>query len=110
MFIELAGLVQEQGEMLDNIQANVEAAELDVEKGKKHLSDAEKSKNSARKKKIICFILLGLVLLITVLVILSEFGLFEGGSSAPKVIYQTIPTTTSTTTTTTPKPLTTEAP
>ena len=73
--------------MVDNIYQNVIAAEIDVEKGKEELKQAEKSQKSARKKKMILAIVLFVVILIVLLVILSEFGAFY--SSSPEVIYVT---------------------
>lgn len=101
MFQELATLVQDQGEILNNIQQNVESAAMDVERGKGHLREAESKKISARKKKICLICFLSSLLIIVVLVILSEFGFFSGGGGGggetrTEVIYVTAsPTTTS---------------
>ena len=56
MFVEIAALVKDQGEMIDNIESHVQKAEIDVEQGKGHLDKAKEYMASARKKKIILFI------------------------------------------------------
>jgi len=90
LFQEIAALVNSQGEMVDNIYQNVINAEIDVDKAKGELQQAEKSQASARKKKMILAIVLIIVILIVLLVILSEFGAFY---SSPEVIYVPQPTT-----------------
>ena len=92
--------------MVDNIYQNVINAEIDVDKAKDELKQAEKSQASARKKKMILAIVLFVVILIVLLVILSEFGAFY--SSSPEVIYvpkETIVSTTETVLETTSKKL-----
>jgi len=81
LFQEIAILVENQGEMVDNIYQNVLNAEIDVEKGREELGKAEEHQKSARKKKLICAILLIIVILIILLVILSEFGAFSSSDS-----------------------------
>jgi len=75
MFFEVAQLVQDQGEMIDNIAVNVGRAETDVEAGKGHLDKARTLRASARKKKIILAIVLAIVILIVILVVLDAIGL-----------------------------------
>ena len=48
MFLDLATLVHEQGEVLDNIARNMESANHYMEKGEKHLQDAKKWYQKAR--------------------------------------------------------------
>jgi len=75
MFVEVAQLVQDQGEMIDNIAVNVGRAEMDVEAGKGHLDKARTLRASARKKKIILGIVLAIVILIVILVVLDAVNL-----------------------------------
>ena len=76
LFFDIAGMVQSQGEMVNNIANLVEKANIDVEKGKNELNEAEKSQRSARKKKIILAIILSIVILIVLLVVLEAIGVF----------------------------------
>ena len=99
MFIEIGALVQDQGEMVDNILSHVQKAGIDVEQGKDHLSKAEEYAKSARKKKFILAAILLIVILIILLVILAEFGAFSYTDPTP-----TTPTTTITITVT-PSPV-----
>lgn len=49
LFNDLAILVQQQGEMIDNIEVNIRTAKDYVEKGEKNLVEAKKNLDSARK-------------------------------------------------------------
>ena len=49
MFVDLAMLVHQQGEMLDNIELNLNDAKNYVEKGEKQLQKAKASHQAARK-------------------------------------------------------------
>lgn len=69
LFKEMHVLVEEQGEMVDNIEKSVEQAVDDVEKGKEQLTDAQKSQRRARKKKICCGVLLAIIIAIVVVII-----------------------------------------
>jgi len=51
LFMEMAILVQHQGEIIDNIEANVKEAKGHCVKAEKHLIDAKNNIISARKKK-----------------------------------------------------------
>ena len=95
LFLELSALVSQQGEMVNSIAYNVEQASDKVEKGREQLMDAERHQRAARRKKLICFIILFLIVLIVLLVILSEFGAFSSSpDSNPAPIYSpTSPTT-----------------
>ena len=42
-------LVQQQGEMIDNIESNIKSAKDHVEKGEKNLVEAEDNMRAARK-------------------------------------------------------------
>merc|ERR1719350_491157 len=124
MFMDLAMLVEQQGEMVTRIEDHINTAGIDVEKGRENLSKAETLQKSARKKKVILGILAVVVVLILLLVILSQFGAFSGGRTETIYIYVingtkhesevpredwklyevTSPPTTTTTTTTTSAP------
>jgi len=101
LFQQVAGLVKQQGEVIDNIARYVDEATIDVEKGKDQLKKAEEMKTRNRKLKIIVGSLLALVIFIVVMVILGELGAFSGGGEEPQIIYVLPSSTTSTTTTTT---------
>ena len=61
LFQELAQLVQAQGEMLDNIEANLTETENYLEKAETHLESAEAIHKKNRGK--MCYILIFLLLL-----------------------------------------------
>ena len=89
LFVELGALVTQQGDLVNNIAYNVEQAESKVEKGRKQLSDAERHQRSARRKKLICFTILSCVIIIVVLVILGEFGVFSSSEPSPERVQPT---------------------
>ena len=97
LFIELGALVMQQGELINNIAHNVEQAEDKIEKGRKQLSDAERHQRSARRKKLICAIIIFVAVLILILVILGELGVFTSSNSAPHPPNPTQPLPTSST-------------
>lgn len=49
LFLDLAILVQQQGEMIDNIEQNIAQAKNDVQAGEKDLVKAKENLQSARK-------------------------------------------------------------
>lgn len=67
LFLDLALLVKSQGEVIDNIEANIANAKVHVEKGEKDLVQAKKNLQSARKKKC-CILLIVMAILIVILV------------------------------------------
>lgn len=68
MFIDLALLVEQQGEMLDQIEFQVRAAANYIEQGNVEVQKAIQSQKSARKKKC-CLLFVGIgIILIIVLV------------------------------------------
>nr|XP_026691180.1 syntaxin-12 isoform X1 [Ciona intestinalis]XP_026691183.1 syntaxin-12 isoform X2 [Ciona intestinalis] len=69
IFKDLAKIVEDQGEMIDSIEANVEAAHERVDKGKSELGQAVKNQKKSRKKKIICGIILLVLIIILILII-----------------------------------------
>ena len=69
LFKEMNVLVGEQGDMLNNIEKNVEDAVNHVTETKKQLRQAKEYKTKTRKKKIICGVILGVVI-VTILVVI----------------------------------------
>ncbi|XP_033111536.1 syntaxin-like isoform X1 [Anneissia japonica] len=74
MFMDMATLLETQGEMIDNIEANVMASVDYVHEGTENISAALTYQKSARKKKIYiaacCLIAIGLTVMIVLLVVL----------------------------------------
>ena len=83
MFLELGQLVNEQGEMVDNIFQHVSKAEINVEEGTKHLDKAQKLAIRNRKMKMMCGSILFVIILIVFLVLLNELGAFSSSPSYP---------------------------
>lgn len=69
IFKDLAVLVHEQGEMIDSIEANVEAAQVHVEQGTSQLSEARKYQAKSRRKMVCVIVILAVLALILGLVI-----------------------------------------
>lgn len=70
IFKDLATMVHEQGEMIDSIEQNVESAHIRVDEGTYQLSQAERYKTKARKKKCI-LALIGVILLVVLIAIIA---------------------------------------
>lgn len=66
MFLDLAILVQQQGEMIDNIEMNIKDAKDYVQKGEININKAHEYQKSARKKKC-CILLIAIAVLIVIL-------------------------------------------
>jgi len=64
LIIDLSKLVQLQGEMIDNIDVNIQKAKNYVDKGQKNLIKAKENMKKARKKKCIILIIVIVILLI----------------------------------------------
>ena len=75
MIIKLSKLVQLQGEMIDNIEVNIQKAKDYVLKGEKHVTKAKKNMESARKKK--CIILLIVVGILVVILLPTLIVIFK---------------------------------
>eukprot|EP00106_Octopus_bimaculoides_P018948 XP_014786390.1 PREDICTED: syntaxin-like [Octopus bimaculoides] len=75
MFMDMAMLVESQGEMIDRIEYNVEAAVDYIETAKMDTRKAVKYQSKARQKKIAILV----CLIILVLVIISTVGGVFGG-------------------------------
>ncbi|OQR89631.1 syntaxin [Thraustotheca clavata] len=73
MFLDLALLVEQQGEMLDQIEFQVKAASNYIESGNKEVTKAIQSQKSLRKKQC-CLLMFGLVI---ILVIVLAAGVFK---------------------------------
>ena len=72
MIIELSKLVELQGEMIDNIEVNIQKAKDYVLKGEKHIVKAKKNMESARKKKcIILLIIIGILVIILLPILIA---------------------------------------
>eukprot|EP00038_Savillea_parva_P007581 m.171126 g.171126 ORF g.171126 m.171126 type:complete len:243 (+) comp13336_c0_seq1:118-846(+) len=80
IYRDLAQLVDEQGEALDNIENNMSLTDERVEKGAGQLVKASKYQKQARTKSIWC---LGISLAVLAVVFVMAFGIpWKGGSSS----------------------------
>ena len=71
MIIELSKLVSLQGEMIDNIEVNIQKAKDYVLKGEKNVVKSKKNLESARKKKcIVLLIVIGILVVILIPIII----------------------------------------
>lgn len=68
MFMDMAMLVENQGELVDRVEYHVESAQTHVQQGRDELVYAEKFQTKARKKKI--FIIICLVVALIILIII----------------------------------------
>ena len=68
IFKDLAGMVSEQGEIVDRIDYNIENASLKVEAGLEQLKKANKYQKSNRKMK--CILLLGITLILLIFILI----------------------------------------
>jgi len=71
MSVDLAALVQGQGEILNQMETSISSAVSDSVKGLKMLEVAESHKISSRKKKIIIGVIVGVTIGVTVLTIVG---------------------------------------
>ena len=72
LIIDLSKLVQLQGEMIDNIDVNIQKAKNYVDKGQKNLIKAKENMKKARKKKCIILIIVIVILLIVLVPIIIK--------------------------------------
>lgn len=80
MFRDIGIMIQDQGDMIDHIEAHVETAHLAVRKGEREVVKAHKYKRRSRKLTlcIICIILtIFLILIIVIVIILAALGVFR---------------------------------
>jgi t-SNARE complex subunit (syntaxin) len=75
LFIELAALVQLQGEMIDNIEINIRTAKDYVLVAEKDIIKSKENMQAARKKK--CCILL-IVLAVVIVIVAPVLGVKLG--------------------------------
>merc|ERR1712228_474638 len=68
IFKDLAGMVSEQGEVVDRIDYNIEHASIKVESGLEQLKKASKYQKSNRKMK--CIMLLGITLIVLIFILI----------------------------------------
>ncbi|CAF1261054.1 unnamed protein product [Adineta steineri] len=83
MFIDMAALVQTQGEMIDRIEFNVVQSENFVKAASTDTKKAVKFQSAARRKKIILIVILVIVVIVIVLVLVIYFATKNSGSSSP---------------------------
>merc|ERR1719219_2626520 len=68
IFKDLAGMVSQQGEIVDRIDYNIENAGIKVEEGLEQLKKASKYQKTNRKMK--CIVLLGITLIILIFLLI----------------------------------------
>lgn len=71
IFKELAGMVEEQGEIIAEVEDNLDVAVLNIETAVEELQQAEENVSSSRRKKIILAVVIASVVLILVTVIVA---------------------------------------
>lgn len=73
LFVDMAFLVSQQGELLDVVETNVNKAEKDIEKGVEEIVIAVKYQNKSRKK---LYILLAIIIIILISVISPVLAIY----------------------------------
>ena len=71
LFVEMADLVHHQGEMINNIERNVDISVGYVEKGTKELEEAVIIQRDTRKHQIICISIIIVVIFILVIIVIG---------------------------------------
>ena len=66
LFIEMAAMVEQQGELIDIIERNVVKAAEATTSGQSQLKEARERATSARKKKYICYAIIAVVVIILI--------------------------------------------
>lgn len=66
LFMQMATMVETQGDMIDVIERNVVKASEATKSGEKQMKEARQTQTSARKKKFICYSILAVVVVIFV--------------------------------------------
>lgn len=74
MFLDLAALIHEQGEILNSVEQHVDKAAVYVEKAVKELDKAEKYQKSARWKKCCLLVILLIIVIVIVAPTVSVLG------------------------------------
>eukprot|EP00911_Craspedida_sp_UC1_P000121 UC1_evm1s95 len=73
MFVDMAMLIEQQGEMINRIEFTTEKSAIYVEKARENTRKAQKLQSAARQKKICCLIfLLVLIAIIVLIAVLSR--------------------------------------
>ncbi|RDD40041.1 Syntaxin [Trichoplax sp. H2] len=81
MFLDMAMLVESQGEMIDNIEHNTVNAVDFICSAKEDVKKAVKYQSAARKKKIICLALALVLIIIIIIILIVQLRDNSGGSS-----------------------------
>jgi t-SNARE complex subunit (syntaxin) len=74
MFLDLAALIHEQGELLNSVEQHVDKAAIYIEKSVKELDKAEKYQKSARYKKCCLLVILLIIVIVIVAPTVSVLG------------------------------------
>lgn len=82
MFVDFALLVEQQGELLDQIEYNVHAAHEFVQGGNKDIEVAIDYQKSIRKKQ--CCVMI--TVLIVAVIVMAVLGVFNGGGSRRRLL------------------------
>eukprot|EP01137_Pigoraptor_chileana_P001311 Opistho-2@38766 len=72
IFRDLASIIADQGQLIDNIEANIESSSVNVEKGTEELVSASDYQKSARKKMCCLLIILAIVAGVIVAIVMIE--------------------------------------
>ncbi|KAI6241000.1 T-SNARE coiled-coil-like proteiny domain-containing protein [Aphelenchoides fujianensis] len=87
MFMDMAMLVESQGEMVDRIEYNVEHAKEFVDRAVADTKKAVQYQSKARRKKICCIVIVVLVLVVLIGFLILYFAIIKpggGGGGGPK--------------------------
>ena len=71
IFQDLAVLVNEQGQMIDDIEANIVSTAVRTKDAQRELTKADKSQKAARNKMICLAVVIAVVLIILILFLLQ---------------------------------------
>uniref|UniRef100_A0A0K0EKQ4 t-SNARE coiled-coil homology domain-containing protein n=1 Tax=Strongyloides stercoralis TaxID=6248 RepID=A0A0K0EKQ4_STRER len=69
IFMDLAKLVHEQGDMVDSIEANIDSAQIHVEQGGSNVQQALHYQQKARQKQLLLFIFFAVLIFIILLTV-----------------------------------------
>lgn len=75
LFLEIANMVESQGDMIDNIEYQIEDAFMNMQGANKELKTAVSYKKKADKKKFVCAIIVFVLIVLVVLLVLHQFGI-----------------------------------
>ncbi|KNZ44558.1 hypothetical protein VP01_903g5 [Puccinia sorghi] len=74
MFNDLATMVEEQDQLIQNVEANANEIQRDVEQAGQHITKARDSAASARRKRWICFLIIAAAVIAIVIVTQRKNG------------------------------------